>query len=111
MLQFLIIHKEGEDRNGGHLMDLEEEGLTDRGEEVLVVVEDRIEDGEGGIRIAEEDGVVVDGMDLMEAVQGMEMGHREVLVATEIGIVVDGGNKCVARTKLGIRTNFVPVLR
>ena len=107
MLQFSIIHKEGEDRHGDHLRDLEEGDLTDQGEEVLVVVEDRIEDGGGGIRIVGEDGAVVAVMDLMELVRVMEMDLREALVVIEIEIeieiVVDGGKKCTARTKLDIR--------
>jgi hypothetical protein len=115
MLQFLIMHKEVEDHHGGHSMDLEEGDLMDPGGEVLIVVEDPIEDGGGGTRIAAEDGVVVvaDGMDLTEIILEMEMGDREVLVMIEIEIeieiVVDGGKKCVVCTKFGIRTNFVRI--
>lgn len=108
-LQFSIIHKEGEGRHGDHLMDLEEAVLKDRGEEISVVAEDRIEDGGGEIHIVEEEGVVVDEMDLMVVVRGMEMDHREVLVVIEIEIVVDGGKKYLLRTKLDIKTNFVHV--
>lgn len=105
MWQFSIIHKEGEGRHGDHLMDLEEGGLKDRGGEILVAAEDRIEDGGGEIHIVEEEGVVVDEMDLMVVVRGMEMD----LVVTEIEIVVDGGKKYLLCTKLNIKTNFVHV--
>lgn len=110
-LQFSIIHKEGEGRHGDHLMDLEEGVLKDRGEEISVAAEDRIEDGGGEIHIVEEEGVVVDEMDLMVVVRGMEMDHREVLVVIEIETVVGGGKKYLLRTKLNIKTNFVHVLR
>jgi len=99
MLQFLIIHKV-EDRHGDHLMDLEkEEDLMGQGAEgldvevVVVVVLDRIGDEAGGIRIAEEDVAVVDGMDSMEVMLGTEMDRREVLVVIGIEIVVGGGRK------------------